>query len=57
MAALDNLSNLCFTIIMDEISIFTFDNTILRFTRIQQRKERKETMEEKKVLGRNSTSM
>ena len=27
--------------IMDEISIFTFDNTILRFTRIQQRKERK----------------
>ena len=57
MAALDNLSDLCFTIIMDEISIFTFDNTILRFTRIQQRKERKETMEEKKVLGRNSTSM
>ena len=34
--------------IMYEISIFTFDNTILRFTRIQQRKERKETMEEKK---------
>ena len=33
--------NLYFTIIMDEISIFTFDNTILRFTRIQQRKERK----------------
>ena len=33
---------------MDEISIFTFDNTILRFTRIQQRKEGKETMEEKK---------
>ena len=57
MAALDNLSDLCFTIIMDEISMFRFDNTILRFTRIQQRKERKETMEEKKVLGRNSTSM